>query len=133
MRAVCGWQRRSQESDMPDFEIFLSHSHHDNLFCQHLADTVQQSLPTADIFFDRERLVGGDDWIARIQYEVISRPIFIVVCSIESVKAEWVREEVSLALRLAVKDSQRRVIPVVLQESHINQLAPLLGNRQIVD
>src|SRR5262249_28392897 len=49
------------------------------------------------------------------------------------VRAEWVREETNLALRLAVKDAHRRVIPVLHQQCDVNTLAPLLGNRQIVD
>jgi tetratricopeptide (TPR) repeat protein len=118
---------------MTDVQLFLSHSHHDNLFCQRLVDAVRVQLPGADIFYDKEKLVGGDDWIARIQYEVIRRPVFVVVLSIEAVRAEWVREETNLALRLAVKDLDRRIIPVQHQESDVNSLAPLLGNRQIVD
>lgn len=118
---------------MAPLRVFLSHSHLDNSFCQRLVNAVRQQRPDADIFFDLESLIGGDEWLTRIQREVIARPLMVVVLSLASVKAEWVREEVNMAFRLYFKDTQRRIIPVLHQECDINQLAPLLLNRQYID
>lgn len=113
--------------------IFLSHSHHDTPFCERLVEYIRLREPNADIFFDHQSVMGGDDWMTRVQREVVVRPIFLVVISLASVQAEWVREETNLALRLAIKDAQRCILPVIRQESDVNQLAPLLMNRQAVD
>ncbi len=118
--------------------IFISHSHLDNRECRDLVDFIAGQFPGADIFFDESNLHGGDDWMQRIQREVIARPIFIVVLSRHSVVAEWVREETNLALSRAVSDKvHRKVIPVQvdpgLQLRDIDQLAPLLTTRQILN
>lgn len=113
--------------------IFLSHSHEDNAFCQRLLSAVRERIPDTDIFFDGESLIGGDDWLTRIQREVVGRPLFVIVLSQAAVRAEWVREEVNLALRLAVANADRRILPVLRQMCDVQQLAPLLLNRQYID
>lgn len=122
---------------MASHAIFVSHSHFDNEFCRRLCEYLQQRMPSADIFYDESELHGGDEWAQRIQSEVVARSVFIVVLSRHSVAAEWVREETNLALSRSVRDRSRRVIPVQIDPgigpAEIDQLAPMLTMRQIVD
>lgn len=118
---------------MSTLTLFISHSHHDSGFCHRLLAYLKEHLPNSDIFYDEEKLHGGDDWMRRIQHEVLARPLFVVILSPNAVVAEWVREETNLALREAVRNRERRIIPLRYQECDINQLAPLLQNRQIID
>jgi formylglycine-generating enzyme required for sulfatase activity len=119
---------------MSGISIFVSHSHHDTEFCLHLVNFLSQHIQDADIFFDSQELHAGDEWIKRIQKEVINRPIFIVILSQYSVIAEWVREETNLALARAIKDSiNRRVVPLKIEDCDIDLLAPLLTTRQVID
>jgi tetratricopeptide (TPR) repeat protein len=118
---------------MTDYRIFVSHSHHDNDFCRRVVDYIKHGLPGADVFFDERELIGGDEWMRRIQHEVIDRPMFVVILSPNSVESSWVREETNLALSEAMKHRERRIIPVRYQDCDVTRLAALLLNRQIID
>src|SRR5438552_498770 len=119
---------------MSTASIFISHTSSDNGFCRRLFSFLKQRLPDTDIFYDESELNAGDDWIRRIQQEVISRTLFIVVLSPRSVVAEWVREETNLALSRSIVDKiNRRIIPIKIAHCDIDLLAPLLTTRQIID
>ncbi len=118
---------------MANYRIFLSHSHRDNDFCRRVVEHIQHALPDTDVFYDEHTIIGGDEWMRRVQREVIERPIFIVILSPNSVESEWVREETNLALSEAVIRRERRIIPIRYQECDVVLLAALLLNRQIVD
>lgn len=122
---------------MPVPTIFISHSHYDTAFCHRLRDFLRERFPDADIFLDEAELHGGDEWMRRIQREVLARPIFIVVLTRHSIAAEWVAEETNLALARSINHPERRVIPVQcdsgLTQEDIDKLAPLLSMRQIID
>lgn len=114
--------------------IFISHASGDNVFCHKLFGFLKQELPNSDIFYDENELTAGDEWIRRIQHEVLNRPLFIVVLSPHSVVAEWVREETNLALSRSIVDKvNRRIIPIKIANCDIDLLAPLLTTRQIID
>lgn len=114
--------------------IFISHSSSDNAFCHKLFGFLRQELPASDIFYDQNELTAGDEWIRRIQHEVLNRPLFIVVLSPRSVVAEWVREETNLALSRSITDkANRRIIPIKIADCDVDLLAPLLTTRQIID
>ena len=114
--------------------IFISHASSDNAFCHKLFGFLKQELPNSDIFYDENELTAGDEWIRRIQHEVLKRPLFIVVLSPRSVVAEWVREETNLALSRSIIDkTNRRIIPIKIANCDIDLLAPLLTTRQIID
>jgi TIR domain-containing protein len=119
-------------SMLPD-AIFISHSHHDNYFCRRLVAALRHSFPEANIFYDESELRGGDDFVRRIPGELMKRPIFIVVVSDRSVISPWVQEETNIALREAITDQRRRVIPLLYREGDMDMLNPLLRSRQIID
>jgi formylglycine-generating enzyme required for sulfatase activity len=117
--------------------IFICHSHYDSAFCHRLRDFLKENFPNAIIFLDESDLRGGEEWMHRIQREVISSPLFIVVLSAQALAAPWVREETNLALSRAITDMGRRVVSVRIDPRvtllDIDQLAPLLTTRQIID
>jgi hypothetical protein len=45
---------------MSDIDIFLSHAHADNALCDGLVEWLRQRVQ-GNIFYDRERLQGGDE------------------------------------------------------------------------
>jgi formylglycine-generating enzyme required for sulfatase activity len=124
-------------SPSPGPRIFICHSHFDAAFCHRLRDFLLDQFPDATIFLDESALRGGEEWMRRIQHEVISCPLCIVVLSTQALVAAWVREEVNLALSRAITDTGRRVVPVRIDPRvtlpDIDQLAPLLTTRQIID
>ena len=127
LTALAHYQRPADgaESTLPiPPRIFLSHSHHDVMFCRRLALFIRQHIPTADVFYDESQLMAGDDWVQLIPRQVVDRPIFIVVLSPYSVEANWVREETQIALREAMNNPGRSVIPVLCQDCDIDRLSP---------
>lgn len=117
--------------------IFVSHSSLDNAFCRPFVSHLSAALGLADtghIFFDERSLRVGDDWLDRIQREVLARPIFIVILTPRSVVADYVRQETRLALRETIKKQRERLlIPVLAEACDPNLLAPLLMNFQMAD
>jgi formylglycine-generating enzyme required for sulfatase activity len=124
-------------SPSPGPRIFICHSHFDTAFCHRLRDFLLDRFPDATIFLDESALRGGEEWMRRIQHEIISSSLCIVVLSTQALVAAWVREEVNLALSRAIADTGRRVVPVRIDPRvtlpDIDQLAPLLTTRQIID
>src|SRR5512142_1625260 len=102
--------RMSRPSPAP--RSFICHSHFDPPFCPLLRHLVLYHFPNATIFLDESALRGGEEWMQRIQREVISSPLCIVVLSTHALVAAWVREEVNLALSRAIAEQGRRVVPV---------------------
>src|SRR5690349_14240663 len=118
---------------MATFNIFVSHSHFDNEFCNRLIDYVYQYLPEADIWYDETELHGGDEWQERIEHELDARQLFVVILSPRSVEAKWVRQETHSAISDAVNsDGTRWVIPVRYKPCEIKKLSKFLARRQII-
>ena len=87
---------------MPTPRIFVSHSHFDNAICRQLVTDLRAAFPGTHVFFDETELHAGDEWLDRIQHEVVAAPIFIVILSPHSVVAKWVKTETNLVLNLAM-------------------------------
>lgn len=116
--------------------IFVSHSHYDSDFCRSFVANLRATLHLAEsdhIFYDETSLHFGDQWLQRIQYEVLARPLFMVILTPRSVAANYVRQETSLALRETIEHRGRKLIPILVEECDPNELAPLVANFQMVD
>ena len=117
-------------------KIYISHSHFDNDLCERLYTWLTTELG-ADVFFDREQLHGGDEWLDRIQPALEARPIVLLVLSKHSVAATWVRAETHLALDLTFTAHTHRIIPVsvdpTLTRADIGQLSSFLNLFQRID
>jgi hypothetical protein len=81
---------------MPTPRIFVSHSHQDNEWCSQLVDAL--ILAGFDVWFDKQGLYVGDQWVSKLETEIESRDVFLVVLTPESWSSNWVRREVQLAL-----------------------------------
>jgi DNA-binding XRE family transcriptional regulator len=102
--------------------LFVSHSHQDNAWCDRFVTSLQ-SLEV-DVWYDRQGLYVGSQWVKIIQEELQSRDIFVVVLSPASWTSEWVQEELALAF-----SQRKRIIGL------IHELVPLDGfitSRQVL-
>ncbi|HEX9037701.1 MAG TPA: toll/interleukin-1 receptor domain-containing protein [Ktedonobacterales bacterium] len=113
--------------------LFVSHSGVDNAFCDRMVSHLMDARPSLNIFYDNTSLLGGDNWVKRIPREVLGHPVFVVVLSPSAVESSWVREETQLALREAITNTQRRIIPVLHVPCDVNHLSPLLPSIQVID
>jgi tetratricopeptide (TPR) repeat protein len=122
------------DCEMTELRIFVSHSHHDTPFCIRLINGLYERLDDISIFFDEDEIHAGDDWFDRLQSEVMERPIFIVVVSPDSVKAQWVKEETRLALYETIRHpGSRWLIPVRFRRATPQDLHAVLATRHFVD
>lgn len=116
--------------------IFLSHSHQDNAWCRQFVAHLRTALGNNDphyIFYDENSLQLGDNWLDRIQRELMARPIFLLVLTPRAVASDYVRREVALALRETVSHPERRLITLKVAECNPNDLAPWLLDYQMAD
>src|SRR5271169_42584 len=81
---------------MSTTSIFLSHSHKDNEWCQHLIDALNNAA--FDVWFDSQDLYLGDQWIDALEREIKARDFFLIVLTPDSWASKWVRKELQLAL-----------------------------------
>ena len=94
-------------------QIFVSYSRKDSEF----ADRVIRKLEAAgfNVWFDREGIQGGDQWMERIVNALDKSDAIVVVLSPNSVVSRNVGAEVSLA-----HEANKRIIPVVAKQATIS-------------
>ncbi len=99
---------------MPDApqHVFISYARADSRFVNRL----QQDLELRDlkVWVDRSRLEGGQAFPQRIQQAIRESRAVLVVLSPDSVKSEWVLDEIHEA-----KVQQRRIIPLMLRATGV--------------
>ncbi|MGH2516336.1 MAG: SUMF1/EgtB/PvdO family nonheme iron enzyme, partial [Ktedonobacterales bacterium] len=121
---------------VPPPPIFLSHAHQDNSWCRQFVAHLRTALGNADpnyIFYDENSLQLGDNWLDRIQRELMARPIFLLVLTPRAITSDYVRREVALALRETVSHPERRLITLKVADCNPNDLAPWLLDYQMAD
>jgi len=81
-----------------DKRVFISHSHEDSAFCHQLVRTLRVALGGDDVvWMDETGLTGGVKWWNDICDNIQKRPVFVVVVSPDSMRSNWVRDEIELA------------------------------------
>jgi hypothetical protein len=81
---------------MASLRVFLSHSHKDNSWCDgFVAELKNNSL---DVWYDREGLYVGSQWVKTLEKELQERDIYLIVLTPDSWASQWVQSELSLAL-----------------------------------
>ena len=76
--------------------IFVSHNHLDNAWCSQLVDAL--TLAGFDVWFDKQGLYVGDQWISRLETELESRDVFLAVLTVGAAQS-------------AARDSQQKAHP----------------------
>jgi tetratricopeptide (TPR) repeat protein len=85
----------------PPSRFFISHSTKDHQFCLQLVEDLRSVLGDVDaVWYDASGgLHGGDAWWRKIEQELSTRNVFIVVLSPEAVASSWVNDEIDIAWR----------------------------------
>jgi hypothetical protein len=95
---------------MDQKRVFVSHSSQDNEFTKLLVAALRRA--GADVWYDEDNL-GAGVLRRKINDELATRPIVIVVISRAALRSTWVREECEWAYMLVRRDPGREIIPVV--------------------
>lgn len=108
-------------------QVFVSYSRKDASFVSEL----QRALEKAGIsaWVDRERLVGGTEWIDSLADAMDACAAVVLVISPDAVRSEWVRREISFAARRGIK-----VIPLMYRDTAIPPVFDfMVGGTQRID
>ena len=98
-------------------KVFISYSHEDRKFVQELAHALHEA--GEDVWWDQWELLPGDSLVKKIFEEGLAKAkAFVVVLSPNSVKSDWVREELDHATIRRI-EGVTRVIPVIWQDTEI--------------
>jgi TIR domain len=100
-----------------DVGVFLSHSHSDRVFARRLGnDLISRGIR---VWIDNAEISVGDSLLQKIAEGLEKMDYLAVVLSQSSVKSEWVRREVEIAINQEIAGRRVRVLPVLYQECEI--------------
>ncbi|HEX6817218.1 MAG TPA: tetratricopeptide repeat protein [Ktedonobacterales bacterium] len=117
-----------------DPRVFISHSSADHEFGLELERRLKRALgDETAVFYDHDGgpsgLIGGDEWQKRIERELVSRNVFVVILSPKALESPWVEKEIRLALSYAI--GSRSVFVPLLQQA-VEQIPPFIATYQYV-
>jgi hypothetical protein len=97
--------------------IFISYSHKDKLFVDHLA--IQLVRRNVNIWLDRWELSVGDSLVEKVQEAVDGASALLVILSKASVASEWCKKELSAGLLRELEEKRVVVMPVMLEDCEV--------------
>ena len=116
-------------SDQKRSTIFLSYSSKDRQPVERLAEKLKAQ--GFEVWTDRE-ILPGEDWQSAIETALDQASVFLFILSENSLGSPWQELELGMALRSAVGQSKKTVIPVLLGGADPAALPLFLQNRQLI-
>src|SRR5205085_6301379 len=118
-------------SAQEQYDIFISYSRHDHDFVEPIVQVLKER--GLSVFFDRDIEVG-QSWMTVLQAAMLSSRVAVIFITPDSLKSDWVQQELESALMLAANsDEKRYVISVLLRETNPGQLPLFLRLKQSLD
>jgi tetratricopeptide (TPR) repeat protein len=110
---------------------FLSYNSKDKKFVAKLGkDLLRNGI---DVWFDEWEIQAGDSITGKISEGLKISNIFLIVMSTNSMKSNWVKEELRTALYRRVNDQNFRIIPLLHKKCAIQELSMLLHDLSFID
>lgn len=97
--------------------IFFSHAHEDKPFVRQLAKDLTRA--GHDVWMDEVKIRVGDSLIERIQDALEHVDYVVAVISESSVRSNWVKKELQVAMAREIARRQIHVLPVLLHDVHL--------------
>jgi hypothetical protein len=97
--------------------VFLSYSQEDKETARYIADELRRS--GVSTWFDEWELQLGDSLRQNIERSVSSSDYVLVLLSPASVRSDWVKNEITVALSRELKDRAIRLLPVLIEDCEI--------------
>lgn len=94
--------------------IFLSHSHFDRHFVKRLAQDL--SRYGVHVWVDEAEMMIGDSLIEKIRAGIDSMDYVVAIISRHSVKSEWVRREIDVAMNQEIAGRRVKVLPLLIDD-----------------
>jgi hypothetical protein len=108
--------------------VFISHSSKDRGFVEQLVFDLRAN--GVGVWYDQWEIVPGDSLITKIGAAILDNDFFVVVLSRHSVRSEWVRRELGVALESEFRERHVSVIPALIEEC---TLPPFLLDKVYAD
>lgn len=105
-------------------KFFLSHNHSDKSFVRILASDLKSF--GIDSWVDEAEMSYGESLIEKIQNSIENVDYVLVILSENSIKSNWVKVELEMALTLEIEGKRNFVIPLVIDNVEI----PLILKRK---
>src|SRR6266481_4490208 len=91
--------------------IFLSHNHRDREFTRRLGNWLRNY--GARVWIDEAEMKVGDSLLQKIESGIAGAEFLGVVLSPNSIKSEWVRRELEIALTDEIGGRRAKVLPLL--------------------
>lgn len=105
-------------------DVFISHSSQDNEVVDRIVDKLRNL--NLKLWYDREQILGGHQFIRKIEEGLENSRIVIAFLSRASISSYWAKMEWDAMLGLTAKDPTRRLIPIMLPGIQDSDVPPLL-------
>lgn len=97
-------------------KIFISYASKDFEFVNNLSNALEKE--GFDIWKDKDRIEGGDNYIGKIQEGLEESKIVLAVLSESSISSKWVKQEIHSILVEQI-NQQKSIIPIILEDCKI--------------
>ena len=97
--------------------VFLCHNGKDKSFVRRLATDL--SLAGATVWLDEAEIKLGDSLLGKIEEGICGSEYLAVVLSPNSIKSEWVKRELQIALTKEIAQKKVRVLPLLYRDCQI--------------
>lgn len=114
-----------------NFDTFLSHSHDDAEWVEHLAKRLEDDCGFR-VWLDKWVLVPGKSWQQEMK-KGLEESLTCAICIGGSSPEGWFLEEIERALDIQTKKQNFRVIPVLLPGAQIDHIPVFLSLRTWAD
>ena len=108
--------------------IFISYSHADSSFADRLAQDLRESDVPA--IYDKWLLRVGDSIIEKISSTVSAADKIVAILSPTSVKSQWVKKELAIAMTREINKRRVTVLPALLKDCNV---PPILSDKFYAD
>ncbi len=120
----------AEPSEKKPWTIFLSHAHEDKPF----VDWLHDKLRSADllVWYDKYEILAGDSVPRKIAEGLKGSGFLILVISRESVKSNWVQEELEPKILEQIEGQHVTVLPLVLGKAKPEEISYLLKGKSYI-
>jgi len=95
-------------------KVFISHNSADKKFVRTLKTDLNEN--GIDTFFDEDSLEFGDSLMERLEEGIKESSHFIIILTPNSIKSNWVKNELKEALKLFDEKTIKKIIPIKYRE-----------------
>jgi len=109
-------RKKETEQGRHQWDVFLSYPRKDAASAKELHDHLVRLKPGIAVFLDTVALTLGDDWTTEIKAALESTRLVVALVSSSTEEAYYQQEEFTVAISLARKNPDVRVIPVYVDD-----------------